>query len=157
MVVTRRTMAEEAGTLVVTDPDGVEREVVLTELAPGRFQGEFSTETNGLFKLREGDTAGVVAVGPAAPKEYENPLSTGDVLGPLVSATRGGVHRLEDGLPDLRFVREGRAASGRNWIGLTRREAYNVLDIRLVPLAPGWLMLLLAASFAVLAWRVEGR
>ena len=157
VVVTRRTMAEEAGTLVVTDPDGVEREVVLSEVAPGRFEGQFSTETNGLFRLREGETTGVVAVGPAAPKEYENPLSTGDVLGPLVAATRGGVHRLEDGLPDLRLVREGRAASGRNWIGLTRRDAFNVLDIRLVPLAPGWLMLLLAASFAVLAWRVEGR
>ena len=40
---------------------------------------------------------------------------------------------------------------------LARREAYNVLDIKLTPLAPGWVLLLLAAGFAVLAWRVEGR
>lgn len=157
VVITRRTMAEVVGDVVVTAPDGTEQALVLSEVLPGRFEGSFVAQTNGLYRLREGAEEGVVAVGPAAPKEYENPLATGEVLAPLVSTTGGGVHRVEGGTPDIRMVGEGRAATGRGWIGLTRREAYNVLDIRLVALAPGWLMLLLAAGLSVLAWRVEGR
>ena len=157
VIVTRRSMAEVVGDVVVTGPDGSEEVLPLTEVAPGRFEAAFAAGTNGLFRLREGSTEGVVAVGPAAPREYENPLATGDVLGPLVAATGGGIHRVAAGTPDIRMVSEGRAATGRGWIGLTRREAYNVLDIRLVALAPGWLMLLLAAGLSVLAWRVEGR
>ena len=96
-------------------------------------------------------------LGPAAPKEYENPISTGALLKPLADTTRGGILRLADGVPDIRFVREGRVAAGRGWVGLTERDAYSVRDIRLSPLAPGWLLLLLAASFAILAWRRESR
>ena len=96
-------------------------------------------------------------VGPSAPKEFENPVSTGDILGPLATATRGGVRRLEDGLPDVRLVREGRVAEGRGWIGLADRDAYQLRDIREVDLAPGWLSLILAAGLAFAAWRVEGR
>jgi hypothetical protein len=55
------------------------------------------------------------------------------------------------------MVREGRTAAGRGWIGLADREAYQLRDIRLVPLAPGWLMLLLAGGMIVAAWRIEGR
>jgi hypothetical protein len=32
-----------------------------------------------------------------------------------------------------------------------------VRDVSLTPLAPGWLMLMLAAGVSLLAWRVEGR
>jgi hypothetical protein len=60
-------------------------------------------------------------------------------------------------LPSLRRVREGRVSAGRGWIGLARREAYAVRDVSLTPLAPGWLMLMLAAGVSLLAWRVEGR
>ena len=61
------------------------------------------------------------------------------MLAPLAAATRGGIKRLEDGLPDVRLVREGRVAEGRGWIGLADREAYQLRDIRQVDLAPGWL------------------
>ena len=65
--------------------------------------------------------------------------------------------RISDGVPDLRRVGEDRRAAGRGWLGLERRGAYAVEDVRLTPLAPGWLMLLLASGFAVAAWRLEGR
>jgi len=141
----------------VTGPDGEEQTLALTEVSPGRFEAQFQAAENGLYRLKEGQTSAVVAVGPSAPKEFENPISTGEILEPMIEATRGGVFRLEDGFPDLRMVRDGRVAAGRGWMGLSRRDAYNVIDIKLTPLAPGWLMLLLAAGFAVLAWRVEGR
>ncbi|MGB3553400.1 MAG: hypothetical protein WBA25_02045, partial [Jannaschia sp.] len=59
--------------------------------------------------------------------------------------------------PDLRPVREGRAASGRGWIGWTPRGAYLTADVRIASLVPPWLFLLLAAGLATWAWLREGR
>ncbi|CAN5667629.1 membrane protein [soil metagenome] len=157
VAVTRRTLAESVPPLRVESPAGEARELAMSEVAPGRWRAEFEGGENGVWRLASGDLAGVAVVGPAAPVEFEDPVSTGDVLRPLASATRGAVLRLEDGHPNLRVVREGRVASGRSWIGLADRDAYSLRDIRLVPLAPGWLMLLLATGFAVAAWRIEGR
>ncbi len=157
VTVTRRTLAETAPPLTVTSPSGVEAEVALTEIAPGRWQGSFEGTENGVWRLANGELTGVAVVGPSAPREFENPVSTGDLLGRLAAATRGAVLRISEALPDIRMVREGRVAQGRGWIGLADREAYRLREIRLVPLAPGWLMLLLAAALAMAAWRIEGR
>ncbi len=129
----------------------------LVEIAPGRWEGRLPATEDGVWRLANGDLAAVAVVGPAAPKEFENPVSSGEVLAPVTAATRGEVRRLEDGMPDLRMVREGRATAGRGWIGMTDREAFQLRDIRQVALAPAWLMLILASILAVAAWRVEGR
>ena len=157
VTITRRTMADQVEDVLITAPDGSETTLSLNQISPGRFEAQFAAAENGLYRLTEGRRTAVVAVGPAAPKEFENPLSTQAILSPLLATTGGGVLRLADGLPDIRRVRAGRVANGRGWIGLERRDAYTVTDIRLTPLAPGWLLLLLAGGFAVLAWRVEGR
>ena len=99
----------------------------------------------------------MAVVGPSAPKEFANPVSTGDVLEPLATATRGGVRRLEDGMPDLRLVREGRVGRRPRLDRPADRDAYQLRDIRQVDLAPGWLSLVLAAGLAFTAWRIEGR
>jgi hypothetical protein len=99
----------------------------------------------------------VVAVGPAAPREFEQTIASDTVLAPLVEATRGGILRLEDGAPDVRAVGEGRLAAGRGWIGITPRDAYLTQDVRIAPLLPAWAMLLLAAALAVAAWLREGQ
>jgi len=70
---------------------------------------------------------------------------------------RGGVNRLEDGLPRIRDVRIGRPAAGRGWIGLTPRDAYETRDVRQTAILPGWLVLLLSAFFITAAWLREGR
>ena len=122
--------------MTATSPSGETSEVALIEVAPGRWEGRIENAENGVWRLENGDRSAVAVVGPSAPKEFENPVSTGDVLAPLAAATRGGVQRLEDGLPDVRMVREGRVAEGRGWIGLADREAYQLRDIRQVELAP---------------------
>ncbi len=157
VTVTRRTLAEAVPPLRAEAPDGTVEELTMTEIAPGRFQARFAGGEAGVWRLENGDFTGVAVVGPAAPREYENPVATGEVLRPLAEATRGAVRWTEAGIPDLRMVREGRGAAGRGWIGLADRDAYQLRDIRLVPLAPGWLMLLLAAGMIVSAWRIEGR
>jgi hypothetical protein len=99
----------------------------------------------------------VMALGPSAPREFEETIASGDKLRPFVEPARGGILHIEDGLPDLRQVSEGRVAAGRGWIGVTPRGAYVTLDIRVGAILPPWAWLLLAAALAIAAWLREGR
>lgn len=157
LTVTRRSVKETLEKLEIVAPSGARDVVDFTSVGPGRWRAVFEADEQGLHRLSDGVMSAIAAVGPPAPIEFERAVATGDVLAPLATATRGGITWLEDGAPDIRRVREGRAAAGRGWIGLARRGAYAVEDVRLTPLAPGWLMLVLAAGLMVAAWRVEGR
>ncbi|RED12267.1 hypothetical protein [Pontivivens insulae] len=157
LLITRRTLLTETPDVVVTRPDGEMVSVEMTEQAPGQWEVTLPAEIMGVYRLVDGDVRGVVPVGPSAPREFENALSTADVLAPLVDLNDGAVLRVADGLPELRRVAEGRTAAGRNWIGLADRSAYTVTDVSLTPLAPAWLVLLLAAAFIIGAWRIESR
>jgi hypothetical protein len=157
VAIERRTLADSVPPVTATSPSGATSEVRLVETSPGRWEGRIDNAENGLWRLENGDQAAVAVVGPSSPKEFADPVSTGEVLGPLADASGGSVRRVEDGMPDVRLVRTGRVAEGRAWIGLADREAYQVRDVRRVDLAPGWLSLILAAGLAFIAWRVEGR
>jgi len=157
ITVERRSVGDPPESLSVTAPSGAETSVGFTAVGPGVWRALAEAQEQGLHRLGDGRLSGVAAVGPAAPREFENPVSTTALLAPLAQATAGAALRLAEGVPDIRRVREGRAASGRGWIGLARREAYAVEDVRLTALAPGWLMLLLTAGLLLAAWRVEGR
>jgi hypothetical protein len=155
--VTRRTLAETVGALRVTAPDGSETEIALVETAPGRFTAEIAGADQGLYRLAEGTHETVIALGPAAPREFEETIATGARLAPLADQRSGAVMRLEEGMPDLRRVALGRNAAGRGWIGLTPRDAYQTTDVRLTPLIAAWLFLLLALGISLAAWLREGR
>ncbi len=157
VTVLRRTLRDEVGEVTVTGPDGEIFTLELREDAPGEFRAEFEAPAIGLYRLSENDLESVVALGPQAPREFEETIATAEKLRPLVSSTRGGLVRLEEGLPELRMVREGRAAAGRGWVGLTPRDAYVTLELRSAALLPAWAWLLLAAGFAIGAWLREGR
>ena len=98
-----------------------------------------------------------MALGPAAPREFEQTIASAEVLEPLVSSTLGGIRVVSDGDITIRQVRAGRPAAGRGWIGITPREAYLTADITVRPLLPAWLFLLLAAFLTIGAWLREGR
>jgi hypothetical protein len=163
VTVTRRTLAaDDPGPVTVTAPDGASFEVALSEEAPGRWTGRFTGEAQGLYVLEQGDpeapdgrdgARAVIGLGPAAPREFEQTIATGEVLAGLTS----GNAALEEGVPGLRPVPEGRTAAGRGWIGYTPREAYLLTDLRMISLVPPWLFLLLASGLAVAAWLREGR
>ena len=158
LTLTRRTIKEEPpGLLTITAPDGTVTELNLAQLAPGRFQIDWQAPMVGLYRLEQDDLTRVVAVGPAAPREFVETLASPVVLQPVVDTVQGGMPRLEEGFPALRAVREGRPAAGRGWLGYTPRGAYVTEDLRISPLVPGWLLLLLAAGLAVAAWLAEGR
>jgi hypothetical protein len=157
MRVVRRTLAEEVPEVVVTGPDGTETALTLTETSPGRFETVWEGPEMGLYRLRNGEEEAVVALGPAAPREFEQTVATAELLAPVAEATNGGVVRIEEGMPSLREVREGRPAIGRGWIGITPREAYVTADIQVTALLPAWAFLLLASLLILGAWLREGR
>ncbi|WP_413720074.1 hypothetical protein [Silicimonas sp. MF1-12-2] len=157
MTIERRTLGESVGDVEITGPDGEVVLLPLEETAPGRFGAVWEGPEIGLYRLAEGDMDAVIALGPASPREFEETIASAALLEEPVDGTRGGILAVSDGLPDIRRVREGRVASGRGWIGITPREAYLTADIRVSPLLPAWVMLLLASLLAVGAWLWEGR
>ena len=157
MRITRRTLGDTVGPLTITQPDGSEVDITLSETGPGQYQATFEGPEIGLYRLREGDVEAVIGLGPAAPREFEQTIATGDLMAPLIDTRRGGVMALEDGVPSLRDVREGRPAAGRGWVGLTPRGAYETRDITQTPLLPVWLALLLISGFVIAGWLREGR
>ncbi|GFE63054.1 hypothetical protein [Litoreibacter roseus] len=157
MTITRRTLSEEIGSVKITAPDGTETELQLDEAQPGRYVAEFEGPEPGLYRLAEGEENAVIALGPSAPREFIETIASGEKLAPFVEATRGGILRLEEGIPNLRLVGEGRNAAGRNWIGLTPRNAYLTTSVTITPLISAWLFLAIAALLTIGAWLREGR
>ena len=157
MRVIRRTLETETGNVTVTHPDGTETVLTLEEVSPGRFETLWNAPEIGLYRLSDGTTETVIALGPAAPREFEQTIATGALIQPLVDATRGGVLNISAGDIDLRSVRAGRPAAGRGWFGVTPREAYQTADITISPLLPAWAFLLLASLLIIGAWIREGR
>jgi hypothetical protein len=158
LTITRRSIAETPpGPVTLTAPDGTQTTLDLTQTVPGTYVGEQEAAMLGLYRVTQGDMETVVAVGPAAPREFEETIATGDKLAPVIEPTRGGVLRIEDGRVDLRAVGEGRVAAGRGWIGITPRGAYVTQDLRVAALLPGWAWLVLIACLALAAWLREGR
>ncbi len=157
MTITRRSLSREIGSVTITSPDGTEQELELSETTPGRFITEFIGPEPGLYRLKEGDQESVIALGPAAPREFIETIASGEKMAGLVDGTRGGTVLLENGIPGLRMVGEGRNAAGRGWIGLTPRNAYLTTNVTITPLVSPWLFVLLAALLSIGAWLREGR
>lgn len=157
MTITRRTIGAAPGPVEITLPDGSRESVTLEPQGPGAYETLWPAPQLGLYRLKQGDLERVVAVGPAAPKEFEATLASGTGLAPIVAKRQGGILRLEAGIPEIRLVREGRPAAGRGWIGLTPRGAYQAGEITVLPLVPAWLWLVLAGLALIAAWLVEGR
>lgn len=157
MLITRRTLGDTVEDVEITAPDGTISVVPMTEVSPGKYTTEFAGPEIGLYRLKNGDKEAVIALGPAAPREFEETIATSAKLDDTLRETRGGAVRLEDRFPDIRDVREGRPAAGRGWIGLTPRNAFVTADVRVSSLLPAWLFLMLAAALSVGAWLWEGR
>ncbi len=160
LAITRRTMDDVIGPVTITRPDGSTATLRLEPEGAGRFSGRFPAPAPGLYRLAEGDLARVAAVGPAAPREFEQTVADASALKPLVTATQGAVLPLSGGVPDLRAMALGRPAHGqgiaRPWIAITPREAEAVDGLAVRPLLPPWGWLALIAGLALAAWLVEG-
>lgn len=157
LTITRRTLGEGGREVTVTAPDGTSTQLALTEISPGRHQATVAADALGRYRISDGALERVTAVGPASPREFEAAIAASAPLEPVVMPTQGGFTRIEDGLPDVRTVREGRPAAGRGWIGIAPRRAYQTTDVRIAALLPPWAFMLIAAGLTLAAWLREGR
>ena len=157
ITVVRRSLLETPRQVEIIGPDGTVSVLPLVETMPGRYAADWAAPMIGLYRLSDGELETVVALGPSAPKEFEQTIASGDPVAAVVAATGGGILRLEDGVPDIRRVGEGRVAAGRGWIGITPRAAYLTADIRVAALLPAWALLIMASLLAIAAWLREGR
>ena len=160
LMVTRRTMKDAAGPVRITGPDGTVVDLALEPDGPGRFAARWQAPAPGLYTLVDGDLSRLVALGPAAPREFEQTVAMGSLLAPLADATGGAVIPLSDGIPDVRIARSARSAHGEgvvgDWIGITPREAAQVSGLSRRPILPDWAWLVLIAGLAVAGWLLEG-
>ncbi|MEM9044250.1 MAG: hypothetical protein AAGC81_06120 [Pseudomonadota bacterium] len=159
LVIERRSLDTNIDPTVLALPPGggEQRELTLQNIAPGRWQTVLESPEEGLWRFRQGDFEAVAALGPPSPREYENPLASAGPLAALVEASGGKSAWLSDGVPEIKFVNEGRRAYSRRWLGLERREAYDVIGVKLQPLLPAWIAALLTGLLFLAAWRWESR
>ncbi|MGB1234438.1 MAG: glutamine amidotransferase [Planktomarina sp.] len=158
LLFTRRTLEDRpAADLRVTGPDGTDQTLVWALVAPGQFEAALPTTELGLYRATDNDLDVVTALGPAAPREFQQTIATATRLQGLVDQRQGGVVRIVDGIPRIRTVRDGRPAAGRGWLGVYERGAYSAQSVTLSALLPAWVYLLLAAGLMVAAWLREGR
>ncbi len=157
MRIIRQSLSDEVGNVTVITPSGGALELTLDEVSPGRFETVFDGPEIGLYRLTNDEHSTVIGLGPASPVEFEETLASGEAMRPMIEATNGGIRALEDGVPRIRAVRDGRPAAGRGWIGITPREAYETLSVTQIALLPAWLVLLLISGLIVGGWLREGR
>jgi hypothetical protein len=157
MRIIRQSLHEKVGPVTITTPSGEVLDIPLKEVSPGRHEALYQGPEIGLYRLASDDQQAVIGLGPAAPVEFEQTIASDEVLAPLIHATNGGVRAIEEGLPRIRAVRAGRPASGRGWIGITPRGAYETRSITQLPLLPAWLVLLLGTGLIMAGWLREGR
>ena len=157
MRIIRRSLSDTVGPVTITTPSGETVERDLEETTPGRFEALYDGPEIGLYRLENGDQTAVIGLGPAAPVEFEQTIASAAPLQPILDQMNGGAKALENGLPRIRDVRPGRPASGRGWIGLTPRDAFETLSVTQAPLLPAWVALALIAALTLGGWLREGR
>ncbi|WP_421926305.1 hypothetical protein [Neoaquamicrobium sediminum] len=161
--ITRQTMSDDPGPATVVSPSGQSIDVTLEPSTPGQFTGSVETDEIGLYQIGNGDLTTLAHVGPVNAPEFQDAVSTTEVLRPAAEASGGSVRRLAATLaggvsvPNVVPVRAGGEASGRDWIGLRTTNDSVLRSVSRVPLFAGFfgLGLLLMALGAM--WYREGR
>ncbi len=157
LLIKRRTLAEIASPVLITKPNGDRVTQNLLRDEDGQFSSTFQTDDQGIFQLSDGTLSIAVSRGVVAPIELNEALATPARLAPIVATTRGGQVWADEMPLRLREVKQGRPAAGRGWLGVLRRDAKDVVDIKLRPLLPVWAALLLILGLILAAWLREGR
>jgi hypothetical protein len=158
----RRSLEADGRAAEVTAPSGARQTVALTETRGGRSTGSLEAKEAGLYHITDGTKVALAAVGALNPIELADVRTTEELVKPIVLASGGQVLWLGDGQPDIRRVRAGRDAGGREpggrgWIGFRANGDYVVTGVTQIPLLPGLVLFVLALGTLVLAWRREGR
>ena len=161
--VTRQSLKKEVPPALVTLPSGKTISVKLAAGEPGLWSGTVPAKELGLYKVTDGDLSILANVGPENPREFQEVVSTTEKLRPLAEATGGTVRRIADGdtgaiaMPRLLEMRDSPIYGGSDFVAVKKTGASEVKGIGFVPLAIGFLGLLVLLGSVILTWLYEGR
>jgi len=157
----RQTMSDDPGRATVITPSGQSIEVTLSPASPGVFTGSLETNEIGLYQIGNGDLTALAHVGPVNAPEFQDTVSTAEVLRPAAEASGGSIRRLGNGagvtLPGIVPVRAGGEASGRDWIGLNTTGDSVLKSVSRTPLFAGFFGLALLLFALGSMWYREGK
>jgi hypothetical protein len=161
LVIERQTMGDTVAPLTVTDPTGAVSTLALKETVPGLWRGGLKTPILGLWRVSDGERSALANVGPANPREFQEVVSTGERLEPLVTTMGGGVVRVADGtgivVPRISLVSGDGPFAGDGWMGVKEPSVTVVRGIGVLPLFAGLLGLALLLGALSVMWAREGR
>ncbi|MEO4001382.1 hypothetical protein [Mesorhizobium sp. CAU 1732] len=161
--IARQTMSEDPGQATVISPSGQTLNVTLSATSPGLFTGSVETDEIGLYQIGNGDLTALAHVGPINAPEFQDTVSTTEVLRPTAEATGGSVRRLQQtvtggvGVPNVVPIRAGGQPSGRDWIGLQTTNDSTLRSVSRTPLFGGFFGLALLLMAMGSMWYREGR
>lgn len=157
--ITRQTMSEDPGHATIITPSGKSTEVILSPASPGVFTGSLQASEIGLYQIGNGDLETLAHVGPVNAPEFQDMVSTTQLLEPVAEATGGSMRRLgkEMNLPGIVPVRATSEAAGRDWIGLRTTGDSVLKSLNRVPLFAGFLGLAALLLALGSTWYREGR
>lgn len=159
----RQTMKDTTDLVTITAPSGAQSTVTLTPERPGLFSAQVEGREMGLHTLRSGDLVAFVSVGPANPRELTDVFSNTELLRPITEATGGSVRRVamtgEKSIvvPRILEIHSGSRFAGSDWIGVKPSDSAIVRGVTVIPMALGFLGLLLLVGTTLAAWVIEGR
>jgi hypothetical protein len=160
LIIERQTMAADADPVSVRSPLGEVQDVSLVEVDAGLWRAEIAANDIGLWRIEDGNQIAVVHVGEPNPREFIDPISTEDLLEPLVDAGGGYIERVgEEGadIPRVAAVGATGVASGRDWLGVRMSGASTLVGIDRIALFAGFLGLAILAGLLAATWFREGR
>ena len=159
--VRRQTMSDDPGEAQVITPSGKATSLKLVQSEPGIFTASLPTKEVGLYQIANGDLTALAHVGPVNAPEFQDAISTTDILAPFAEVTGGSARRMASSggldIPSIVPVRNSANASGTDWIGLKTTNDSVLKSVSRVPLFAGFFGLALLLLALGSTWYREGR
>ncbi len=153
----RRSLDPAPVEVTLSAPSGAAWNIPLVPGKAGLATATVDVAETGLYRLEDGTHVAFAASGPANPKEVQDLRSSAAPLTPVANASGGGLYWLQEGLPDIRFLKSGRKLTGSGWLGLVENNASAVTGAQEKPMLSDLLVLLLLLAGLGGAWWREGR
>jgi len=143
----------------VIAPDGTTKTVKLKPSGNGHYQAISPISSQGAYRVKSGELTAIAAAGALNPREYKHLIPTQDTLKPLAELSGGNAYWAgkNTNIPDIRKVKAGAKASGKNFAGFIAHEQYEVINSQRTPFGPTWLYFLIILMAMLWAWRAEGK
>lgn len=161
VTVERQTLADAVDPVTLTAPSGATRQVTLAQDKPGLWHATLEAPEAGLWRLSDGKLAAFVNVGPPNPREYQEVVSTTEILQPVADATGGSVRRLAaragdtPRMPGIVQLASATRYAGTDYIGIRKTESSVVRGVAVLPLFLGFIGLGLLAFSLLATWLGE--